>query len=154
MSYRQAARRRLRSQRKGKGENIVWAIQIGLCYCGVGGAGRWDVAVRGGGLRRNIPQGRRQSHVVVAGYGAVVDWGWYCVVSVACVRSGRDTVGLHPPCRVRSASVRVASANRCVLPLMEIDWGAAHSPRGDTPAAASICRLQVVRTCRFNSHRL
>ena len=48
MSYRQVARRRLRSQRKGKGENIVWAIQTGLCYSGVGGVGRWGVAVRGG----------------------------------------------------------------------------------------------------------
>ena len=47
MSYRQAARRRLRSQRKGKGENIVWAIQIGLCYCGVGGVGRWGVRIGG-----------------------------------------------------------------------------------------------------------
>ena len=48
--------------------------------------------------------------------------------------------GASSPCRVRGASVpvrsapvRVASANRCVLPLMEIDWGAAHSPRGDRP---------------------
>ena len=62
MSYRQVARRRLRSQRKRKGENIVWAIQIGLCYCGVGGAGRWGVAVWGGGLCRNILRGRRPSH--------------------------------------------------------------------------------------------
>ena len=75
MSYRQAARRRLRSQRKGKGENIVWAIQIGLCYCGVGGAGRWDVAVRGGGLCRNISRGRGPSHAVVAGCGAAVEGG-------------------------------------------------------------------------------
>ena len=33
------------------------------------------VVVRGGGLRRNIPQGRRQSHAVVAGYGAAVEGG-------------------------------------------------------------------------------
>ena len=29
----------------------------------------------GRGLRRNIPQGRRQSHAVVAGYGAAVEGG-------------------------------------------------------------------------------
>ena len=35
-----------------------------LCWCGVGGVGRWGVAVRDGGLRRNI-RGRRPSHAVV-----------------------------------------------------------------------------------------
>ena len=30
----------------------------------------------GRGLRRKIPQGRRPSHAVVAGYGAAVEGGW------------------------------------------------------------------------------
>ena len=61
--------------KKREGENIVWAIQIGLCYCGVGGVGRWGVAVRGGGLCRNISRGRGPSHAVVAGCGAAVEGG-------------------------------------------------------------------------------
>ena len=55
--------------------------------------------------------------------------------------------GDSPPCRVRSASVRVASANRYVLPLMRIDWGAAHSPRGDTPLRGS----SHFHACRFGA---
>ena len=38
--------------------------------------GRWGVVVRGGGLRRNIPSGRKSSHAVVAGCGAAVEGGW------------------------------------------------------------------------------
>ena len=38
--------------------------------------GRWGVVVRGGGLRRNIPRGRRPSHAAVAGSGAAVEGGW------------------------------------------------------------------------------
>ena len=39
------------------------------------GVGRWGVAVRGGGLRRNILRGRRLSHAVVAGCGVAVEGG-------------------------------------------------------------------------------
>ena len=74
--------------------------------------GVWPCGV---GIAQEYPQGRRPSHAVVAGYGAVVDWGWYCVVSVACVRSGRDTVGLHPLVAsvVRPSVLRLPTAAFC-----------------------------------------
>ena len=44
---------------------LLWSWWGGKMGCGCAGRG----------LRRNIPQGRRQSHAVVAGYGAAVEGG-------------------------------------------------------------------------------
>ena len=72
--------------------------------------GRWGVAVRGGGLCRNISRGRRPSHAVVAGCRAVVEGD--ALVSVGWFLVGAEEAGMKGCANARGICRRSAAETR------------------------------------------